>query len=283
MKKLIWILPALALAASCASVKIDRTQLDDPAVREPLPPLTLNPGFDVFMLRVDLRRAVHDGIEFNSKNEMQKIQSENEYHFMVVDLGGGLILDYNNNLCLDLLRVYGLTDTEHYKVVVEGSLRAGVPSLVERKGGAYRSERRGGPSGLESGTISGTSVMDDKKRRTIAPEGDMLVYTVQRSDGIRITRHMEKKSGGRVVIFGVLGETLLASLQDSTLTASDRLTIEHHGDRLEFAGFTLIRTERSVFVFDRHYRGFELRRDGNEVRYLVNGKLLRTYRLVYVE
>jgi hypothetical protein len=122
VKKLIWILPALALAVSCSSLKMERALLDDPAVREPLPPLTLNPGFDVFMLRVDLRRAVHESIELNSRREERTVVVPNEYHPLVVDLGGGLILDYNDNFCIDLARLYGLSGKDRFRVAVEGSL-----------------------------------------------------------------------------------------------------------------------------------------------------------------
>jgi hypothetical protein len=122
--------------------------------------------------------------------------------------------------------------------------------------------------------------MDDKKRHAIEPEGKKLVDTVQYPGGILVSKYLEKKPGDRIVYPGMIGDSVLVSLQGTSLVASDRLTVAHRGDRLEFGGNTLIRTARSVYVFDRSYRGFELRREGYEVRYFVNGKLLRTYRLL---
>jgi len=61
--------PVLLMAAvSCATTSMDAALLSDQSARQALPPLSINLGFDVFMLRVDLRRGTHETIEINEKN-----------------------------------------------------------------------------------------------------------------------------------------------------------------------------------------------------------------------
>jgi hypothetical protein len=279
MKKFFALVPAIALLASCASMKADRKLLADASVREAMPPFELNLGFDIFMLRVDLRRGTHETFEFDDGGEAQTVEVENNYHPLVVDLGGGLILDYNNNLCLDLLRLYGLSSRDRFTVTVTGSLADGVPALVKKDGASYRIERKYGAPRLETGTSTAVSAADDKNQLTVSLEKDKVSAETRYRDIKTGSSYIARRQKDHAVVRTLFGEEDLAYLEGNTVRTIDRHKIEHLKDRLEFDGNTLISAGGSLYVFDRWYHGFELRREGNTVQHFVNGKLFRTYRV----
>lgn len=279
MKKIVALVPLVALFVSCASMKANQNLLSDPSVREAMPPPALELGFDIFMLRVDLRRGTHKSFELDDDGEQQIQEERNYYNPLVVDLGGGLIYDFNNNLCLDLLRLYELSATERFTITTEGFLSDGFPAVVKKEGSAYRIERKYGSPALETGKITPISAADDKNRLTVNLEKDKVVAETRYRDVKTSSNYIAKRQEDRAVVRSLFGEEDLVSRKENTLRMMDNLSIENLKDRLEFDGNTMIRTAQSVYVYDRWYHGFELRREGNTVQHFVNGKLFRVYRL----
>lgn len=284
MRKLVLALFVPLLVASCATV--DLSSLSDPSLRSPLPPLKLDVGFDVFMARVDLRRGVHDEIELRDNMTERIVQKENEYHPLVVDLGDGIILDYNGNLCLDLFRLYGLADAPSFKVSSKGT-RFGSAAVVYEKGdGKYRIEKRQAGTKVERGTITATSATAYDRSHDILVDKDGVTTNTRNFLGMRSSASIKKYSDTEVAIPALVGESFFV-LDEGFIELDKKLTVAHKGDRIEFDAqgvngvysFTMVRVGDSVFVYDRKSRGFELRREGNKVTHLVNGQVERTYTL----
>jgi hypothetical protein len=285
MRKLALALLVPILAVSCATV--DQAALSDPSLRSQLPPLKLDVGFDIFLARVDLRRGMHDEIELRDNLTERVVRKENEYHPLVVDLGGGLILDYNGNLCLDLFRLYGLAGAPSFKVDSKGE-RFGAARIVYEKGdGKYRIEKRQTGTKVERGTITETSATASDRSHDILIDDEGVKTNMRNFLGMRSSASIKKYSDSEVAIPALIGEAFFV-LEDGFIELDKKLAVAHKGDRIEFDAkgvdglytFTLVRSGDSVFVYDRNSRGFELRREGDEVVYLVNGKKERTYTLI---
>lgn len=88
-------------------------------------PLKLSIGYDLAFVRVDLKRATHLALRFirqpgaNGKTKVipEPIKVENPYNYLVATFGNGLVVDYNGNLGIDLLRLYHLNRATGYDVV----------------------------------------------------------------------------------------------------------------------------------------------------------------------
>jgi len=162
---------------------------------------------------------------------------------------------------------------------VTGSLADGVPALVKKDGASYRIERKYGAPRLETGTSTAVSAADDKNQLTVSLEKDKVSAETRYRDIKTGSSYIARRQKDHAVVRTLFGEEDLAYLEGNTVRTIDRHKIEHLKDRLEFDGNTLISAGGSLYVFDRWYHGFELRREGNTVQHFVNGKLFRTYRV----
>ena len=115
---------AVALFFQCTSM--DKTILQNEAIRKPLPPLSLDASYDPYMMRVDLVRAYHNEtktVTTSSNGQTytttQVVSVPNSYHSLVADFGNGIVLDFNQNLCLDLVRLYNLSAAKGFRISYE--------------------------------------------------------------------------------------------------------------------------------------------------------------------
>ena len=72
-------------------------------------------------LRVDIVRATHPDTTVtvtypNGTHAPPKVKA-NDYSEVVADFGNGIILDSNNNLSVDLLRLYGMDTLTGYRII----------------------------------------------------------------------------------------------------------------------------------------------------------------------
>ncbi len=270
------LLPALLF--SCATIREQRAVLTDQASWEPLSPLTLDLGYDIFLQRVDLRRDTHTETEIGRDMKEREITVANDDHPLVLDLGNGLILDLNGNLCLDLMRLYGIRDLEEFVIRSEGSRIGNTNTTITVKDGKYRIERKRGSPALEQGRYDAATAEDDKKRHSVIVSYDLSVDTMVSPLGFKSVVTMKKPAMGTAVLAS-RERTRTAVLDAGTVRLDDGLVVEHMGNRITAAGLTFVRAGDSVFIFDRHYSGVELRRVENRVEYRVNDELVRTFTL----
>lgn len=114
------LLPAVVLAG-CATIPagVFRSNMVSPQ------PLKLAIGYDVGLLRVDLKRGTHlerrivmerDTMGV-TKSVPELVKVENPYSLLVARFGNGLLVDRNDNLGIDLLRLYDLNRATSFNVV----------------------------------------------------------------------------------------------------------------------------------------------------------------------
>lgn len=290
---------SIAILASCGT--LDKALVSNESLRKPLPPLSLDTGYDLYMMRVDLVRAYHNETRTvtqqngtTSYTTTQVVSVPNAYHSIVVDFGNGVILDYNKNLCIDLVRLYNLTKAKGFKIgyKTEGFLSTKMDCVKENdsyqitSGGTFGSAKITGTISPNEVTINSSGFFGKKAKITI----DGSNITLDDGGFFGGSSTIKKASPTSVVFPGFWN--------DSTFTMTDSNTIEldkgsfvikHSGNKIEFiySGFfgqtttyTMIQTSNSTFFFNKNFQGCEIRRDGQNVIYFNNGKKLISYNVI---
>ncbi len=273
MRKILLIVGALGILASCST--LDKQTLTDPSLRKPFAPTTVKVGFDTFMFRLDIQRGKHEEYQINSQNQFRPVLVDNPYSPLVIDLGNGLIYDANGNLGIDILRYYGFLDMKNVTIVSRSTGFGGPTEKWEKMDNRYRIERSG--VGTETGTYEASETADDKKHNVIKISPKGVVDTIGNILGITTYAMINTKGENEVAIPGLIGETVYRLNDGNRVDFDNNLSVINRGDTIQAGNLRMIQTQKSVFVYYSNYRGFELRRDGAEIRYLINGKLNRTY------
>jgi hypothetical protein len=134
---------ALVVLGLAGCTTIDPARLADISIRQPTGPLELRPAYDAFMIREDLVRATHSETRTsytNGRMSTYSVQVPNAYHLLGIELGNGILMDYNNNLFVDLIRFYGMDDASkiHITRTPKGFSLEGSATYVYENG-TYRS------------------------------------------------------------------------------------------------------------------------------------------------
>lgn len=271
------------VAASCASsIRSSRDILEDPSQYEELEALSLDLGHDIFMFRVDLKRATRTVSEMGLDMKEHEVEKELPYSPILLDLGEGLILDLNGNLCIDLLRLYGLNRLEQFTIESKGVRAGNTQVLAEKKDGAYTISRKWGSPGSEAGKISEFESESEDENQSVLVSEFTAVYKMKDSLGFRFLHTLKKTSPTEAELdsrYGVFN----ARIKDNELQLDKETILTHKGNSMETAGYTLIKSGNSVFIFDKLYSGIELRLEGTQVLQLINDKVVRRYNLLSAE
>jgi len=273
MRKILLILGALAVLVSCAT--LDKKTLTDPSLRKPFGPTTVQVGFDTFMFRLDIQRGTHEEYQINSQNQFRPVLVDNPYSPLVIDLGNGLIYDANGNLSIDILRYYGFLGMKNVTIISRPTGLGGPVVKLEKMDNRYRLERSG--VGVETGTYETTGTADDKKYNVIKITPKGVVDTLGNILGITTYAMINTKGENEVAIPALLGETVYRLTDGNRVDFDNNLSVINQGDSIQMGNQRMIQTEKSLFVYYSNYRGFELRREGSEIQYLVNGKPYRVF------
>jgi hypothetical protein len=105
-------LPAIILmvmASSCATLS---RSLNDQSERSEFESLRLNPGLEINELRIDLIRESTE----NQVNDSTVEEVDSDYHPLGFDLGNRLFYDLNDNLCLRLDHLLGVSGLDCWSV-----------------------------------------------------------------------------------------------------------------------------------------------------------------------
>jgi len=286
------------LLASCATM--DQSLLTNESSREPLPPLTLDAGCDLYMMRLDLVRATHTESRpvtlSNGKTSTmttQTILEGNPYSNIVADFGNGVILDYNRNLCIDFVRLYELMNAQGFTIEYESE---GLKLQCVKDKGTYRrvSESMFGSNEVTGDitpseiTIKHLGLFETKSK--ITKSNDTITF----DDGELIggTATVKKTSPTSVAFSGFWnGSSFTLTNGEKIQLNNGALVIEHRGNKIEFvySGFfgiqrkyTMIKTASSLYFYDEDFKGCEIRRDGQNFVYFYNGKKQATVKLLKV-
>lgn len=268
---------------SCAtSMRGSRNILEDTSQYQEFEPFRMDLGFDVFMLRVDLKRAVRTVTELTLEGEEQEVEREMPYSPLLIDLGEGIIMDLNGNLCIDLLRLYGLDRVDTFSIESRGTRAGNTHIQAEKTDGRYNITRRRGSPARDSGTIETFSSENDAETQSILLSEFTAVNRIKDSLGFRSLLTIKKESQNEAELNSRYG-TFAVRLRNNELQLDRNPVLVHKGNMLETDGYSIVKSGNSIYVFDRLFRGFELRQDGMTVNQYVNGKLTRSYDLLSIE
>ena len=98
----------------------------------PLEPLELTPGYDLFMIRMDLIRER----ESTGNAAAGPVTRDAPYHRLGFHLGNGLFFDLNENLCLLVPDLYGINVDEDFEIEEQTSPQR--RNLYTMKGNVFR-------------------------------------------------------------------------------------------------------------------------------------------------
>jgi hypothetical protein len=279
---------------------MDQSLLKNESTREPMPPLTLDTGYDLYMMRLDLVRGTHTESRpvtlSNGKTSTmttQTIIAGNPYSNIVADFGNGMILDYNRNLCIDFVRLYELMNAQDF--TIEYEFEGYKLQCVKNKDTYSRKSETTFGSNEIAGDITPSEITIKhlglfETKSKITKSNDTITF----SDGELIggTATVKKTSPTSVSFSGFWnGSSFTLTNGEKIQLNNGALVIEHHGNRIEFiySGFfgiqkkyTMIKTTNSTYFYDEDFKGCEIRKDGPNFVYLYNGEKQATVKLVKV-
>ena len=305
MKKLHAVFAAIiaSLLVQCAT--LDQKIVTNEAARKPMPGLKLEAGYDVYLLRVDLVRATHTETKTRTvsttTNGVTTTRTEtvletvpNQYHCIVADFGNGIIMDYNHNLCLDIARLYGLSTAEGFKASVgeEGFFSA--KAEIVKDGTSYKYSVG---SKLFSSTVTGTIKPEEvtfESSGLFSGKSSIQVTknsaTLKASGFFGAESTIKKTSDTSLEFPGFWTKPTFKLIGDRKVDLSDgAFVIENRGNRIDFTytgifgitkHYTMIQVANSTYFFDDEFRGCEIRRDGQNILYFVNGDKRATLNIV---
>ncbi len=279
-----------------ASLKVEDVQ------RQPLADLKLAVDWDPYLLRVDLIRNYESG---------GTSPVPNAYSYLVVDLGNGVVLDANGNLCLDLVRFYGWNNARGFRIVKKPLF--GNPADI----GSWEKEGQSFKMGLSEARFNTGTWTDD--RLYVVPHNQFGVYstTVRKNGGIISASSSANNSGvqltqssnSEVHWSSVMEDTSLAKSDPQTIVidheihagtqrvvgsvrltmADNRLQVDDHGIVLLVSNprtYTFLKTATGAQFFSHRgseLPGIEIRRTGNLIQVFAGQALKAEYTVESVE
>ena len=282
-----------ALLTGCFSASFD--SFLHPNV-QPLDPLALAPAVESSFLRVDIVRATHPDTSFIVTNpdgtKQPPKMKDNEYSEVVADFGNGIILDSNNNLSVDLLRLYGMENLASYHIVkhppslfdstVTYDLRGGV---FTSKVGLIGASRKAVLDGMQLRVESG--MMDPKRTITIGARSvqlvakDLLGQTTSSAASLADDGTLQMNGVG----FSTFSPEHVGGPQDNW-------QIEKVEDRLRISipyryEYKFYRIKDGVLFYptfydqDNHgyFRSVQITREGNKIQVIRGGQVDETYEI----
>ncbi len=297
----------LLLLAACAT-----TLGTEAASPVEVRPLVLKIGYDPAFLRVDVRRATHIEMQMapgpasqsassgskpgsgglaaagsgSSSNQLEEIHVPNPYHYLTVYLGNGLILDYQGNLSVDLLKLYHLNTAQDYTIVKRFNSFLPAGSEITKQGNEFTRKGVGLSGGKLSWSRSGkvVSLVGDifhRHMKILFAKGS-VTYEPSGRPGINAIT-LRRPSPNEVILPEWGGNRVIRLESPNHLVGNRGLEIVRHPNRLEIlfhgpfgidASYTFRRTADGC-TFSGFPSGttITVARSGNVIRIFRNGHL----------
>lgn len=312
MKNLVRILAALSITVMLLAACTTTRGSEAPSFVEPRP-LVLKIGYDPAFLRVDVRRATHIEMQMKAasagqssssgsgtgktgsgglvmagggSNGLEEISVPNPYHYLVVYLGNGLILDYQGNLSIDLLKLYHIDAARDYTVTKRYNTFLPAGSKVVKRGNTF--ERTGiGLSGgrlawSRSGNVANLVGDIFHRHMKILVADASVAYEPTGRPGINAIT-LRQPSPNEVIMPEWGGNRILRLESPNHLVGNRGLEILRHSNRLQIlfhgawgldASYTFRRTANGC-AFSGFPSGVRVTvaRTGNVIRIFRNGHL----------
>jgi hypothetical protein len=286
-----FIVSAIAVLALAGCTTFDPARLADISIRQPTGPLELRPAYDAFMIREDLVRATHSETRTsytNGRMSTYSVQVPNAYHLLGIELGNGILMDYNNNLFVDLIRFYGLDDATKIDIMrtPKGfSLESAATYVYED--GTYRAndmiiwtERRlGNQVDLDWGGLKG------KDRIEVSESSVVLTSKVL---GVDVVRSATLVSATELEVKGFWKDASFTLISPDQIQMERFFEMDRYPDHINiiYTGIfgmtterTFVKTEEGFLFFTPEGFGVEVMKKGNIISVYRNGKLRLEYEI----
>lgn len=294
MKLLLRILPPATLLAAllvgCATIPsaVFQTKRIAPAA------LKLSIGYDVALVRVDLRRATHLVPHFVTERDgtgvmklrPEPIEAKNAYSYLVASFGNGLVLDEKGNLGIDLLRLYRLRGARGVRLVerfagpfVSGRSVSLSGTLVSRRGIGLTVEQL--DARADGNVVHLRGEVFFPHMRIVRGTDALSLEPAGRRTSVTVT--IEQPAPGEVLFPGIGGTMTIRRVNAFHIRSSDGLDITRTGEHLSIvlhapggiaASFLFTRTRDGCLITSGDgYPTIRIARVGDTI-YVTSGRFL---------
>lgn len=272
MKGKVLLLPIffIAIFQSCApSLEQNITGLD----KIDLEPLKLEPGYDLYSIRLDIIR------ETEMSPGPQGMNQNASYHRLGFHLGNGLFFDLNDNLSILVDKLYQIEDGEDFEIMERVS-----PQRRNRftKNGDTYEERYG--SFLSSTQRTRFEIDEDDGSLIIRESLINKVRIYESEDELLMKYPLGKVAitwdGKGYTVNQLFGRRNYVQIGKG-IDLDGRYFITQRNNRIEIFSnrsfstrrnllFTIIQGEHEIIIYNRRNRGFRMIKDGNKIEYKRN-------------
>lgn len=267
----------LAVLSGCAT--LDKAALRD-LERVPFEPLSLQPSFDIYEMRIDIEREK----KMERAPDSTYSEEEESYQTLGFYLGNGLFFDLNRNLSLLVPDLLGVGTADQF-VIRELDRVAFSEKVYRREPDFFNIERVGLFSWVYRTRLESTD------SSLVVNRGLLRKYTLSWTDNtLRIRalifsiRILPQPDGFYVpqLIFrrNFFQHGQVIELENFYRIVNDSNSIVIY-KRAWHGGFrpihTMIRSDYDVYIFDRRQRGYRLAYVGNELIVFQNRREIKRY------
>jgi len=272
MKKTIpfLVIPIIIIAAITGCTSMDKEFLQDENNFTDLEPLKLESGYEPYDLRIDIARRTRKE-EIAGKEESKRITLELPYTPIGFNIGNGVFIDTNFNVCLNVHELFMIEDEADFIISRKFTNALVKPQrFIKESGhfelliGASKDEKISIDFEEEQISISrrpgGNSVIEwEDDELSISPVGVLKVIethaVIGEEDEYRVKKPLKK---------------IYVTLDDEEITFGNIFTVTHIGNMMIFKyddgrEFRLIRIEDDIYFFNEVYSGFHIAREGNTI------------------
>jgi hypothetical protein len=278
----------LLVITGCSSM--DSSRLKDTSIRRPPNQLILVPGYDVYMIREDLVRGTHSETRTyyqNGRSVTRTETVENAYSELLIDFGNGIVMDYNNNLCVDLMRFYKFTEKHQFAITkkrIGFSLKENISYV--RQDDKFESSLDVGRDVIFAGEnieINEHSLF--RPKRYIELKGNEI-FLKGKFLGIKVNQSIKLENANALKLIGFWKDVNVVKEYLNQVAIEKYFKINRQDDRIVvvYSGIfgmtterTFIRTDNGFIFFDENNYGVEVEKKDNVITVSRNGKPKEEY------
>lgn len=274
------VVTGLFLLGSCTSM--DKELLQDPNNLEELEPLNLEAGIEPYDLRIDVKRFTRTE-ETATLTESRTMTLKLPYTPIGFHIGNGIFVDTNFNVCLDVLKLFGLDTLDDFSIkrtfanpivksrhyVKEGDEF----SLTAGSAGNRKLEAEFLDESIEVLRTPGSNyeIVREEDDLAIVPLGAIKAietHTISGEDGeYRVKKPLKKIYVTQTKTGVSFGDYFTAAFEGNLLVLT----------YLNGEKFKLAKVGGDYYFFDKSYIGFKVEREGNTITVTEKGREQTTF------
>lgn len=235
-----------------------------------LEPLKLEPGYELYDLRVDLKRHTREE-EFNGGDEPRTMTLELVYMPIGFYIGNGVFVDTNFNLTVDVLQLYGIKEDEDFTILQNFTNSYVKPRKYIKQGDSFELLVGEDEDGKISVDYSGEEILTDRK-----PGGEIAIKwedetLIAEPTGMLKAMETHRISGGEKEYKIKLPlKKVYVTIGKEGLSFGESFDVAIEGKVMKFTYadgkvYRLVRIGEDVYFFNRGYTGLHIAKEGNVI------------------